>query len=204
MAGHASMPRLGDNALLKLAPVIEALRPGFSGYDTTEAPLLMLEALGLIRRTSRRRSARLGVAEPLLPVMVEPMLCVTLTPTMVAASEKINVIPARAYVKVDCRVPPGLGEDVALKRLRELLGETAATVDIEFTEKVYGYQSPARSELMDAIERWIERVDPGARAVPVLLAGLLGLEPLPRRLPGPDRLRLLPAPPPDARPRPSR
>ena len=47
MAGHASMPRLGDNALLKLAPVIEALRPGFSGYDPTEAPLLMLEALGL-------------------------------------------------------------------------------------------------------------------------------------------------------------
>ena len=70
--------------------------------------------------------ARLGAADPLLPVMVEPMLCVTLTPTMVAASEKINVIPARAYVKVDCRVPPGLGEDVALQRLRELLGETAA------------------------------------------------------------------------------
>ena len=66
------------------------------------------------------------MADPLLPVLVEPMLCVTLTPTMVGASEKINVIPARAYVKVDCRVPPGLGEDVALKRLRELLGETAA------------------------------------------------------------------------------
>ncbi len=170
MAGHASMPRLGDNALLKLAPVIEALRPGFAGYDTTEAPLLMLEALGLPSDVPEAM-ARLGTAEPLLPVMAEPMFCVTLTPTMVAASEKINVIPARAYVKVDCRVPPGLGEDVALQRLRELLGETAATVDIEFTEKVYGYQSPARSELMDAIEGWIERVDPGARAVPVLLPG---------------------------------
>lgn len=171
MAGHASMPRLGDNALLKLAPVIEALRPGFSGYDTTEAPLLMLEALGLDPADIPGAMARLGAADPLLPVIAEPMLSVTLTPTMVAASEKMNVIPARAHVKVDCRVPPGLGEDVALKRLHELLGETADGLDIEFTEKVYGYQSPARSELMDAIEGWLERVDPEARAVPVLLPG---------------------------------
>jgi acetylornithine deacetylase/succinyl-diaminopimelate desuccinylase-like protein len=171
IAGHASMPRLGDNALLKLAPVIEALRPGFSGYDPTEAPLLMLEELGLNPADIQASIGRLGMADPLLPVLVEPMLCVTLTPTMVAASEKINVIPARAYVKVDCRVPPGLGEDLALKRLRELLGETAAMVDIEFTEKVYGYQSPPRSELMNAIVRWLGDADPGARAVPVLLPG---------------------------------
>jgi acetylornithine deacetylase/succinyl-diaminopimelate desuccinylase-like protein len=171
IAGHASMPRLGDNALLKLAPVIAALAPGFSGYDTTEAPLLMLEGLGLDPSDIPAAMARLGAAHPLLPVTVEPMLSVTLTPTMVAASEKMNVIPARAYVKVDCRVPPGLGEDVALKRLHELLGEAATGLEIEFTEKVYGYQSPARSTLMDAIERWLARVEPEARAIPVLLPG---------------------------------
>ncbi len=41
--------------------------------------------------------------------MVEPMLGVTLAPTMAHASDKINVIPSRAYLKVDCRVPPGTG-----------------------------------------------------------------------------------------------
>jgi acetylornithine deacetylase/succinyl-diaminopimelate desuccinylase-like protein len=171
IAGHASMPRLGDNALLKLAPVIAALKPGFSGYDATEAPLLLLEGLGLDPGDISAAIARLEASDPLLPVFVEPMLSVTLTPTMVAASEKMNVIPARAYVKVDCRVPPGLGEDLALKRLHELLGESAVGLDIEFTEKVYGYQSPARSPLMDVIERWLGRTAPGARAVPVLLPG---------------------------------
>ncbi len=170
-AGHASMPRLGDNALLKLAPVIEALRPGFSGYDTTAAPLLLLEALGLDPGNIPHAMERLAAADPLLPVIVEPMLSVTLTPTMVAASEKMNVIPARAYVKVDCRVPPGLGEEVALKRLHELLGDQAQGLEIEFTERVYGYQSPPRSELMGAIERWVGRSDPGARTIPVLLPG---------------------------------
>ena len=171
MAGHASMPRLGDNALLKLAPVIAALRPGFSGYDPTEAPLLMLERLGLEADDIPGAMRRLAAADPLLPVVIEPTLSVTLTPTMVAASEKINVIPARAQLKVDCRVPPGLGEDVALARLHELLGEASVGLDIEFTEKVYGYQSPARSELMDAIERWLGDTAPGARTVPVLLPG---------------------------------
>jgi acetylornithine deacetylase/succinyl-diaminopimelate desuccinylase-like protein len=171
IAGHASMPRLGDNALLKLAPVIAALKPGFSGYDPTEAPLLMLEGLGLDPADIPAAIGRLEASDPLLPVFVEPMLSVTLTPTMVSASEKMNVIPARATLKVDCRVPPGLGEDVALQRLHELLGEAATGLDIEFTEKVYGYQSPARSELMDAIERWLGRTVPDARAVPVLLPG---------------------------------
>ncbi len=171
VAGHASMPRLGDNALLKLAPVLEALRPGSAGYDPTEAPLLLLEALGLDPGDIPGAMERLAAADPLLPVITEPMLGVTLTPTMVSASEKINVIPAHASLKVDCRVPPGLGADVALARLHDLLGDTAAGLDIEFTEQVYGYQSPARSVLMDAIEGWVREHDPGARTAPVLLPG---------------------------------
>ena len=76
------------------------------------------------------------------------MLGVTLTPTMAHASDKINVIPSRAYLKIDCRVPPGLGEDTALERLREVLGDTADTYEIEFTEKTIGNVSPVESELM--------------------------------------------------------
>jgi acetylornithine deacetylase/succinyl-diaminopimelate desuccinylase-like protein len=81
------------------------------------------------------------------------------------------VIPSRAYLKIDCRVPPGLGDEVATARMLEVLGETADGLEVEFTEKVMGYVSPARSVLMDAIERWLERSDAGARAVPVLLPG---------------------------------
>ena len=37
-AGHASMPQLGDNALLKLAPVLTALADAPRSYTVTEAP----------------------------------------------------------------------------------------------------------------------------------------------------------------------
>jgi acetylornithine deacetylase/succinyl-diaminopimelate desuccinylase-like protein len=90
---------------------------------------------------------------------------------MAHASDKVNVIPSRASLKVDCRVPPGLGEDVALTRLHEVLGDSAQGLDIEFTEKTFGNVSPARSPLMDAIERWIGRNDDGAATVPVILPG---------------------------------
>jgi acetylornithine deacetylase/succinyl-diaminopimelate desuccinylase-like protein len=170
-AGHASMPRLGDNALLKLAPVLESLRPGSSGLDPTEAPLKMLEVLGQDSSDPVQALKNLGEINPLLPIILEPMLTVTLTPTVAHGSDKINVIPARAHLKVDTRVPPGLGSEIALKRLHELLGDTAEGLEIEFTEQQPGYSSPADSRLMDVITDWLEQHDPGAIAVPVLLPG---------------------------------
>ncbi|HTW12136.1 MAG TPA: peptidase dimerization domain-containing protein, partial [Solirubrobacteraceae bacterium] len=171
VAGHASMPKLGDNALLKLAPVLSALAPGMGAYDATEVPLAMIAALGEDASDPALALERLSSQTPILRFLLEPLLAVTMTPTMIHASDKMNVIPAHAHVKVDTRVPPGLGADVALQRMRELLGDAAEGIEIEFTEEVFGYASPARSPLMDAIDSWITTHDPGTRTVPTLLAG---------------------------------
>jgi acetylornithine deacetylase/succinyl-diaminopimelate desuccinylase-like protein len=170
-AGHASLPRMGDNALLKLAPVLTRLAARQPSLDLTEAPAMLLERLGEDPADPAGALQRIARTAPALLVMLEPMLGVTLTPTMAHASDKINVIPSRAYLKVDCRVPPGLGEDVALKRLHEVLAEDADGLEIEFTEKVMGNVSPVATELMAAIERWISANDPGATTAPVLLPG---------------------------------
>src|SRR5205807_9690382 len=143
----ASLPRTGDNALLKLAPVLEALRDRQPSYDLVEAPAALLQGLGEDPSDPATAVAHIGDEEPGLLTLLEPMLGVTLTPTMVHASDKINVIPSRASVKVDCRVPPGLGEDAARRRIEEVLGD----VEIEFTERVTGNSSPVDSPLTDAI-----------------------------------------------------
>ena len=88
---------------------------------------------------------------------------------MVSASEKINVIPSRARLSVDCRVPPGLGEEHALERIHALLGEDG--FEIEFHDTVVGNRSPIDTPLMDHIQAFVEREDPGATAVPVVLPG---------------------------------
>jgi len=97
------------------------------------------------------------------------MLRVTLAPTMVDASDAMNVIPERARLHVDCRVPPGMEEAEVLERVREVLGTSGYR--LEFTEGVVGNASPPRSALLDAIAGWVERTEPGTRCLPTLSVG---------------------------------
>ncbi|HEY1566618.1 MAG TPA: M20/M25/M40 family metallo-hydrolase, partial [Solirubrobacteraceae bacterium] len=95
-AGHASMPRTGDNALLKLAPVLSALAEQPEGFELTEAPTAMLRGLGHDPGDPSAALAAIAGQQPALRTVMEPMLGVTLTPTMASASSKMNVIPSRA------------------------------------------------------------------------------------------------------------
>ena len=52
-------------------------------------------------------------------------------------------------------------------RIAEMLGTDG--YDLEFTEQNVGNGSAIDSPLMDAIRGWIEREDPGARVVPIVL-----------------------------------
>jgi acetylornithine deacetylase/succinyl-diaminopimelate desuccinylase-like protein len=171
MAGHASLPRAGDNALLKLAPVLTKLADQPDSYEMTRAAAELLRGLGQDPADPAGTMAHLEAVEPRLRTLIEPMFEVTLTPTMASASSKMNVIPSRAQVRVDCRVPPGLGEDVTRRRIAEVLGDQTDGLSIEFTEQVEGNESRVDSELMTAIERWVQTHDPGAGAVPVILPG---------------------------------
>jgi acetylornithine deacetylase/succinyl-diaminopimelate desuccinylase-like protein len=88
---------------------------------------------------------------------------------MVRASEKINVIPGRAHLRVDCRVPPGLGADHARRRIEEVVGGNG--YEIAFDEEVVGNRSPVESPLMDRIREFVAREDADATTVPVMLPG---------------------------------
>jgi acetylornithine deacetylase/succinyl-diaminopimelate desuccinylase-like protein len=169
-AGHASLPRTGDNALLKLAPVLAALAERQPPYDLTDAPAALLRGLGEDPADPAAAVARIAEVEPALLTLVEPMLGVTMTPTMVQASQKINVIPSRASVQVDCRVPPGLGRELAERRIQELLGADGPH-EIEFTKTVAGNASQIDTPLMSAISSWVQTNDSGAETMPVILPG---------------------------------
>jgi acetylornithine deacetylase/succinyl-diaminopimelate desuccinylase-like protein len=165
-AGHASIPRIGDNALTKLAPLIEALSGGRPVLERSEAGDALARALGLEPDTA---VSELEEADPRLAILFEPTLGVTFAPTMVSASEKINVIPARAKLQVDCRVPPGLGEDHVRRRLADLIGENG--YELTFGESVVGNASPLDAPLMEHIREFVSREDPGAELAPFVMPG---------------------------------
>jgi acetylornithine deacetylase/succinyl-diaminopimelate desuccinylase-like protein len=172
-AGHASLPRIGDNALLRLAGYLAALSEQ-PPPEPTEVGEALLEALFGEPFTgeegSRAGLERVRAEQPLLAdYLVEPMLGVTLTPTKAEAGKKANVIPSEAEALIDCRVPPGYGKDEARARLEALIGE--GDHEVEFTEAVVGNSSPIDSTLADAIRDWVAEADPDAEIAPIVMPG---------------------------------
>jgi acetylornithine deacetylase/succinyl-diaminopimelate desuccinylase-like protein len=164
------MPRIGDNALAKMPRLIEALsggRPVLEGSPEADA---FMRAIGI--DMDGDVAAGLGELErrdPRIAILVEPSLGVTFAPTMISASEKINVIPARARLRVDCRVLPGQDDEDVRGRVHELLGDNG--YDLSFDERVVGNRSPIESPLMDHVRNFVERHDPGAAVAPTLMPG---------------------------------
>ncbi len=171
VAGHASLPRMGENALLKLLPVLAKLRDARPAYDLTSVPAALLEGLGEDPGDPAGVVARMAAVEPTLLVLFEPLLGITMTPTMAHASDKINVIPSTAHVTVDCRVPPGLGAERVEQRIAEVLEDLRDQVEVQFIEQVVGNESAVQTSFMDAISRWVAAHDDGATTVPVVLPG---------------------------------
>jgi acetylornithine deacetylase/succinyl-diaminopimelate desuccinylase-like protein len=169
-AGHASIPRIADNALSKMAPLLEALSGGRPVVAPTPEPQALLEALGVAEDGDLTAGfARLEEKSPFLGVLLEPLAGITFSPTMIRASEKINVIPAHAQLKVDCRVPPGLGEDDVRAAVEQVLGPDGYS--LEFDERVVGNRSAIETPLMDHIAKFVAREDDGAEVAPTVLPG---------------------------------
>jgi acetylornithine deacetylase/succinyl-diaminopimelate desuccinylase-like protein len=169
VAGHASIPRIGDNALTKMAPVLEALSQSPPALEPAPEAEAFVAALGLDPKDLGGALREVESRDPRVAVLLEPMLGVTVTPTMISASEKINVIPARAELKVDCRVLPGGGEERARARVEELLGDDG--YELDFDESVVGNRSAIDTPLMDTIREFVESEDPGSEVTAVMLPG---------------------------------
>ena len=168
-AGHASIPSIADNALPKLTKVIERLAEDALPFDVVAEPRLFLQAIDLDPDDPEAAVTAIRDTEPRLAALVEPTLRVTVAPTRISASEKINVIPARAELQVDCRVPPGMDGPETMDRIRAYLGDLADGLRVEFLEQVVGNRSAVDSPLFDAIAGWVRETDPAGEAVPVVL-----------------------------------
>jgi acetylornithine deacetylase/succinyl-diaminopimelate desuccinylase-like protein len=168
-AGHASVPRIGDNAIAKLAPVLTALGERRPSLDPTPELEALLSALGLDPSDPAAALDQVEARDPRLAVLLEPMLGISMSPTIVSAGEKINVIPSRAELQVDCRVPPELGRPRVTSALAELIGEDGYA--LEFVEDVAGNRSPMDTPLMDSIRGFVEREDAGAAVAPMVFPG---------------------------------
>jgi acetylornithine deacetylase/succinyl-diaminopimelate desuccinylase-like protein len=169
-SGHASMPGIADNALVKAAPMIEALgayRPERLVGPEVEAMFRIIS--GEEPGTPEQVLDRARAINATLADLVEPLLSLTLTPTMASASQKRNVVPAVCDITVDSRLLPGQTVAQQQEIVRSILGD--GDYDLESLEAHGGTRSPIESPLWDAVAAFVEHIEPEAHAVPVCVAG---------------------------------
>jgi acetylornithine deacetylase/succinyl-diaminopimelate desuccinylase-like protein len=168
-SGHASMPGIADNALVKAARYVNmlgSLAPKPRLLPETET---FFAALGGVPDVDELPE-RLAALDPSIRGMVEPMLALTMSPTMIQASRKVNVIPAVCEVVCDCRLLPGQRQGEAEALIRECLGE-ADDYELEWIEGVGGTSSPPRGPLWEAVQSFVGEEDPEAVLAPVIVPG---------------------------------
>ena len=151
--GHGSMPR-ADTAIAWMADLILRI---------TRTPMHR-RLTPLIRETLNE----LGIAPEKAPPLFRPMMSNTVTPTILRAGYKDNVIPGEASVILDGRTLPGENDRTFLRELRDIVGPEPT---LEVLKSAAPSEASPDTPLFRLIKSRTEAADRGARAIPWMLPG---------------------------------
>jgi acetylornithine deacetylase/succinyl-diaminopimelate desuccinylase-like protein len=169
-SGHASMPSIADNALIKAATLIDriaAFRPEQELQQEVETFTRIV--LGEVPPTAEIVD-RVRALDEITGEVVRALLAPTFSPTIISASHKRNVIPALVELEVDCRLLPGQTPKQIEPVVRGVLGDDIE-YDLVFGDAQGGTRSALDTPLWRAVQSFVAESDPGARPVPLTCPG---------------------------------
>ena len=118
---------------------------------------------------SRAEAALAAACDPMYARALRALLRDTISPDVIHAGIKYNVIPGDAVVEVDCRVLPGTSEPAMRQVLVDRLGpELAAACQIELIVFGAPVEAPAEGALFDLLVATIRDHDPDGIPLPVM------------------------------------
>jgi acetylornithine deacetylase/succinyl-diaminopimelate desuccinylase-like protein len=180
--GHGSMPN-SDNALLKAAEAAVRLAPPTParltdvtrGFLEAAAAGLDGDATRVLRALAsddRARAVSIGaVCAPAYQRALDAMLRDTISPDVLQAGVKYNVIPGGATLDVDCRRLPGTTEPQMLQILMDRLGPDLAAeaeVDLIVASDAVVAATDGPPGLYPILEQTIRDNDPAGIPVPAM------------------------------------
>ena len=175
--GHASMPGIGDNALLKMSSIVDKLgkyRPPINVLDVARNFISTIVGGGLSARLLTTpsladllldRAKKGGKAES---EIIRAMLRMTIAPTMIKAGVKENIIPDECEAVVDCRLLPGQASTYLKEQFKNALGSLEG-LEMEPITESPGTISPHDTRLFHIIEELSAKTDPNSRCVPFMV-----------------------------------
>jgi acetylornithine deacetylase/succinyl-diaminopimelate desuccinylase-like protein len=175
--GHGALPIHGG-AMAKLARALERIDRGRLPTHVTPVVRDMCRAIGKESSLPMRLALRLLLTPPftnrLLGMLgargheLDPLLHNTVSPTMVRASDKVNVIPSEVSLICDGRLLPGFEPDDLIAELRAKLPKD---VEIEVFQHEPG---PATADMgfFETLANVLRELDPDGVPIPLLMAGV--------------------------------
>jgi len=179
--GHGSMPR-PDNAAVRAAAVVTAVAepeparptPVMERFIGAVADELGSPTGDLVRRIldpdPRLADAALErVCDPTMARATGALLRDTISPNVITAGVKYNVIPGTAEVQLDCRTLPGTTEAGLRARIVERLGDDLAShCDIEAINEGPAVETSVDSDLYRLLADTLVEHDPDGLPLPVM------------------------------------
>ena len=176
--GHGSMPR-PDNALvlaaevvrrlaepgpIRLTPVMARFFDGAADALPPDAARLMRAVAGRDPRASER--ALEALCDPMYARAARALIRDTVSPDMLHAGTKYNVIPGEAEIVVDCRLLPETDEPAMRAEVERRIGDLAGHCEIELLHGGPSAESPVDTPLYELLESTLREHDPEGVPLP--------------------------------------
>jgi acetylornithine deacetylase/succinyl-diaminopimelate desuccinylase-like protein len=177
--GHGSVPH-DDNAVYHMARALERLR-GVGHLPLRITPTvdkMIADISGQLPVHYRILAGLLRyprIASPFLRfvpsearALLIALMSNTVSPTVLKAGEKSNVIPSQAEADLDCRTLPGQSPEDAM---REISAVTGDGVELEPLYTSSGNQTPMDTPLYGLMEAATKEMDPEGIVLPMMVPG---------------------------------
>lgn len=175
--GHGSLPVRGG-AMAKLAKLLAQLdRKWLSPHVTPVARTMfstMASEVGGFTGLVLGQLTNPAMTDRILKLLGErgklfaPLLHNSVSPTILHASDKINVIPSEVSVELDGRLLPGFTPENMIAELRAIVGDE---VTFEIVRHDPGPSEPDMG-MFDTLKDILIEADPGSVPVPLLMSGV--------------------------------
>jgi acetylornithine deacetylase/succinyl-diaminopimelate desuccinylase-like protein len=178
--GHGSMPR-DDNAAVLASEVVRRmavpgeprLTPVMRHFLDEVRAVLPPDQAALVAAIGgddprRSEAAIRSLCDPMYARALGALLRDSISPDVIHAGIKYNVIPGEAMVEIDVRTLPGTTPDDVREEVLARLGDLAPNCDLEHVIGRPPVTAPAEGELYDLMAAMIRAHDPEGIPVPVM------------------------------------
>jgi acetylornithine deacetylase/succinyl-diaminopimelate desuccinylase-like protein len=186
--GHGSIPGAADNAVLRMAKVVETLGTYRSKIRVVPTVKLMIQGLAKHQSIPSQLSSSLLANPQLADKILDNMakkdsasaeffratLRNTIAPTIIKGGIKENIIPSECEAAFDCRILPGETSESLLREMKRVLSAAEIEMDkleFEFTQTGEPSESDMNSPLYTTIRETLQKLEPRSEVVPFMTTG---------------------------------